>query len=263
MRRAALAGLAMLALTGAYKPDSVVDGPLDPDPAVVRDKMSLQPLAALGGNGLRVQISPTFSHYAYAIDLAPQPSGCVTPHGGTAVEVERDAPRFCRDVMVTYVRLFRTSGQGGNRIERWVFHVPVADYRALAEGLDVRLDGWRGPAGLALIADGTYVGIERIRDGRIRSVGNNYWDALAPNNPATFAKSELQRLLLIYGPSGKVPRDADWTVNDRKGAPSDPCAIPDFAVPDHDGYGVGGDACARALKSGGTASKAKRPGQRR
>jgi hypothetical protein len=257
MRRAALAGLAMLALTGANNPDAVSDGPLG-DAPLRPGVLTLPPLSSVGANGLRIQIAPSFSQYYYAVDFAPQPMGCLTPHGGTLEEVKRDEPRFCTDVLVIYTLAARLPPQGKGG--RWVFHIPVVDYRGLLEGLDARLDGWHGPGGLALVADGTFVGVERVRNGKVRSAGNNYWDALAPNNPATFAKAEVQRLLLIYGPSGKVPRDADWNISDRKGLPFDPCAIPDFAVPDHDGYGVGGDACARALKGGGKTSKAKKAG---
>ncbi len=56
---------------------------------------------------------------------------------------------------------------------------------------------------------------------------------------------EVKRLLLIYGPSGKVPRDGDWNIRDRGPLPNDPRLIAEFATPDPDGYGVGKDACAK------------------
>lgn len=257
-RRAALAVLAMLALVSAYEPDKVTDGPLNPN---VRNlgAAGRQPPPDLGANSLRVRIAPSFSHNFFAIDFAPQPKDCLTPHGGTIDEVDRDEPRFCRDVLVTYALIARPGIKIKVATGRWTFHIPVADYRALAEGIDMRLDAWRGipivtdaKDGLQWItvnSDGTGVGVERARDGKIRSVANNDLDSQAPNNPAAFAKSEVQRLLLIYGPSGKVPRDGDWNIRDRGRLPNDPCLIAEFATPDPDGYGVGKDACAKALKA--------------
>ncbi len=254
MRRAALAVLAWVALTGAYDPDKVADGPLESWPPFAR----LPPLADAGDNALRVRISPTFSYYGYVVDFAPQPRGCLTPYGGNADDIDRDAPRFCRDVLVTYRIARKGEGTSPDRSGTWTFHIPVTDYRALVEGVDPRLDRWKGvdngppradgSVEIVIVSDGTSVGVERRKDGKVRSMSNNYGDDLAIGNPASFAKSQVQRLLLLYGPSGKVPRDADWNVNGRTDRPDDPCALPVFATPDPDGYGVGRDACAQALK---------------
>ncbi len=93
MRRAALVGLAMLALIGAYDPDKVKEGPLDPGCGEISAHQG-QPLPDLGANSLRVRITPSFSQNFYAIDFAPQPKDCLTPHGGMIDEVDKDEPRF-------------------------------------------------------------------------------------------------------------------------------------------------------------------------
>ena len=141
MRRAALAGLAMLALVGAYDPDKVKEGPLDPGARNIGASGG-QPLPDLGANSLRVRITPSFSQNFYAIDFAPQPKDCLTPHGGTIDEVDKDEPRFCRDVLVTYALIARPGLTAKVATGRWTFHIPVADYRALVEGIDMRLDAW-------------------------------------------------------------------------------------------------------------------------
>lgn len=264
LRRAAVAGLAFFALIGAADPGAVVNEPLD-SPVPVRGA------GGLGANGLRVRIAPSFSENHYAIDFAPQPRDCITPHGGTADEVAKVEQRFCRDVLVTYALVARPRVSWKVATGRWTFHIPVSDYRELVEGIDARLDKWRGmeevtsidpktgETTLIIVSDGTSVGLERIRDGRVRSVVNNLRDRLVISNPASFAKSEVQRLLLIYGPSGKVPRDGDWNINSRSIYPDDPCAaINDFVVPDPDGYGVGNDPCARALRGGSATSGPKK-----
>jgi hypothetical protein len=186
----------------------------------------------------------------------------VTPHGGLADAVERDSPRFCRDVQVTYALIRRGDVRGGaDQSGRWTFHIPVADYRALVEAVDGRLARWLGPNHLmhdpatgaqriVIMADGTSTALERVRDGKVRSVGNNYDDGIAPHNPAAFARAEVQRLLLLFGPAGKVPRRDDWAVSGGRPSHSDdPCLTFDFAQPDPDGWGVGEDDCARVLKA--------------
>ncbi|MBO9582148.1 MAG: hypothetical protein J7498_14755 [Sphingobium sp.] len=190
-------------------------------------------------------IEPSFSDFIYAVDYAPQPKDCLTPRGGTLSELEKVEHLFCRDVLVTYRMLAQEQYKGVGAPRQWTFHIPVEEWRAFAEGLDQRLDGWQGRKWSA--ADGTTAAVERIRDGRIRSVVNNIAEYEAPLNPAYFAQTETQRLLLLFGPSGIVPRTSNWTVR-KDGDPDWPCSSQQFATPDPDGWGIGEDRCARWLK---------------
>jgi len=235
-------------LAGCDQPHgTVVDGPVDKetwDPALVA---SLTPLSSLGDNAVRVTIQPSFSDYFYAIDFAPQPKSCLTPHGGTVDEIDKVEHRFCKDVLVTYRVVEKKSEEEQPAAKQWTFHLPVEDWRNLAEGLDRRMDRWRGAA--CCMTDGTSTAVERALDGKLRSVENNAgeYELESLGNPAWFAQTEVQRLLLLYGPAGVVPRATDWTVY-REDDPLWPCSPAQFATPDPDGWGVGEDRCAQWLR---------------
>ena len=241
MRRAALAGLAML-LMGADAPDEA----REPYPTLA----SLPPLSSLGDNGLRVIIAPSRAFYAYAVDFRPPPKNCVTPGS------DRPDALLCRNVRVSYHIVLRQGEPKPDRSGRWSFHIPEYEYAPLEAGIDLRLDRWNerkaiadvaGPDAIVLMADGTATGVIRVKDGKVRFMSNNLGDATALGNPAAFARSEVQRLLALHGPSGKVPRRADWTVSG--GLVVDPCPRDDFAEPDPDGFEVGEDACTQAPKA--------------
>jgi hypothetical protein len=224
------------ALGGRPAPGRLSAGPL-PEPL----HPGLEPLASLGRNGMRVSVSPSFGLYHFVADFIPQPLDCYLPT--EPADEERYEAEGCWMIAVRYTVLGRDEAPEP-RIRRFNFHVPEQEYRDAVEEFDRLARPWRGGSGGGL--DGTRVGVEQFRDGRLRSMATNAPIGFEPHNPAAHLLPNVHRLLLAYGPAGAVPRASGFTV--RPAEESDyPCMGQTFADPDPDGFGAGEDPCARQL----------------
>lgn len=219
--------------------DRLAEGPLrDPDFRLPQ----LAPLGTLGRDGMRVTIAPSLSVYAFAVDFVPRPFNCFIPSPDYRFP-ESERSRLCRYVEVNYSIVGR--GPRAIPIRRFVFRIPEEEYRDAIAEFDQRARHWRGSGGPG--TDGTGVAVEQFRGGRLRSMRTNSSVGYFPDNPAMQVLPYVHRMLLAYGPTGAVPISESFTVGD--GA-YDPCLPSTFNTPDPDGFGTGGDPCARALAAG-------------
>jgi hypothetical protein len=224
------------ALGGEPRSGRIADGPL-------AEKLHprLEPLETLGRNGMRVSIAPSFGLHVFVVDFIPQPLGCYLP--GPDLDEERYRREGCGLIAVRYT-IIGGAEAPEPRLRRFRFHVPEEEYRALVQDYDRLAARWSGSSGGVL--DGTSVGIEQWREGRLRSMESNAPILFEPGNPAARALLDVHRLLLAYGPSGAVPRSSSFTIEPQSEADY-PCMGQTFATPDPDGFGAGEDPCARQL----------------
>ncbi len=215
-----------------------IDGPLRGDYAISRQASGGETLAALGQDGLRVQIAPSFGRYSYYVAVRQLPAGCLPrvrrPGDGSA-----DA-RGCGPARVDVRRIDQTN----RTIATAHFFLPPEEGEMLLERLDARLDRWTGDNSGG--TDGTGIDIERVRAGRTTSMSSNSYSD-DPGNPAVPLSIELHRALLAYGPRGFAPRSWDWHVarDDELGVP---CEALDLAKPLDRGFGVGDSQCDAAKR---------------
>lgn len=215
----------------------IVEGPL-----AAPMHPSLDPLRTLGRNGMRVSIAPSFGDYGFVIDFIPQPFDCYLATGRSFDE-ERHRREGCWMIAVRYTT-FGGDEAPEPRIRRFNFHVPEEEYREVVADFDRLARRWRGSD--SAILDGTGVGVEQFREGRLRSIDSNVPTMIEPDNPAANMRLHAHRLLLAYGPAGAVPRNSHFTVG-RREFEELPCMAQSFDEPDPDGFGAGQDACAREL----------------
>lgn len=224
-------------LGGPPPPGMIIDGPLA-EPI----HTGLHPLRTLGRNGMRVSIDPSFGDYGYVVDFIPRPFDCYLAPGRHFDE-ERHRREGCRMIAVRYT-IFGRDEAPEPRIRRFSFHVPEEEYREVVADFDRLARRWRGSDGGVL--DGTGVGVEQFREGRLRSIDSNAPTMFKPDNPAANMRLHVHRLLLAYGPAGAVPRNSDFAVG-RREFEELPCMAQSFDEPDPDGFGAGQDACAKDL----------------
>lgn len=224
------------ALGGPQRPDRLRERPL-PQPL----HPQLEPLASLGRNGMRVSISPSFGLYHFVVDFIPQPLDCYLPTD--PFDQDRYEREGCGMIAVRYT-FFGRDEAPEPRVRRFNFHVPEEEYRDAVAEFDRLARRWHG--GSDGVLDGTSVGVEQFRDGRLRSMETNAPIGFEPNNPAAHLLPNVHRLLLAYGPAGAVPRRSGFTVEPREQTEY-PCMGQTFAEPDPDGFGAGQDPCARQL----------------
>ncbi|HEX8193096.1 MAG TPA: hypothetical protein VF552_09365 [Allosphingosinicella sp.] len=236
--RADLPGWWPEALGGEPALDKLRPRPL-PEPLHPR----LEPLSSLGRNGLRVSISPSFGLYHFVADFIPQPLDCYIP--AERLDQHRYEVEGCGMIAVRYT-IFGRDQAPEPHIRRFNFHVPESEYREAVAEFDGLARRWRGGSGGML--DGTSVGVEQFREGRLRSMQTNATIGAEPNNPAAHLLPSVHRLLLAYGPAAAVPRASGFTVEAAE-ANDFPCMGQAFADPDPDGFGTGQDACARQMAS--------------
>lgn len=179
-------------------------------------------LGVLGSNGLRASIEPSFGNARYQIDIAP------------------DGLRLPGSPNVRY-RILADQGA----VEEYRLFASYEDVREVIDMFDARSDGWLGATGLGL--DGTSVIAERVATGRVSYGDSNARPSEDPLNPIAGLGADLNRLLLAYGPTGRVPRLVDWHILPANHAEA-PCHGGDYNLPDPDGIGVGEDACARSRR---------------
>jgi hypothetical protein len=231
-----------LALYGCSDRDphrsGTVAGPLRGDYAISSQASGGETLAALGQDGLRVSIAPSFGRYHYYLSLRPLPAGCI-PRDRLPDNGSGDG-RGCGPVRVDVRRIDQTD----QSIAAVRFLLPPEEGEMLLSRLDARLERWRGNNFGML--DGTGVDIERVRDGRTTSMSSNAY-AIDPGNPVPQLSTDLQRVLLAYGPTGFAPRESGWHVRDDP-AREDPCNRPGFATPLDRGFGAGNSDCDAAKR---------------
>jgi hypothetical protein len=191
-------------------------------------------LASLGRNGMRVSIAPFDSDYAFLVDFMPLPHDCFLP-----LEPDFDQARYsregCHRVEVRYGRIGQHRLTGQMRFDR--FLVPVGDYEDAVREFELMARRWSDSHGHL---DGTVIGVELYREGRLRSLSSN---DPGPGSPTATLGVAVHRLLLAYGPAGAVPRSSSFAIMVIE--PGFPCMGTDFVTPDPDGFGTGDDACAR------------------
>ncbi len=197
----------------------------------------------LGKDGMRVYIEPSFGDFSYRFEVVPQPVACVAwwPDDGNVTR-ENECSHYL-------VRMRKMSSQpielgGSATTEDFKFILPVESASELFVVADEMSDRWRGS--MAMFMDGTGVSFEIYKRGRVRSMYSNVGLRHNHRNPAAWVAAELHRFTLAYGPTGQIPRNADWhKIVDEDGR--FPCNNPGLNVPDRDGFGTGDDACARSL----------------
>ncbi|MEG3182211.1 hypothetical protein [Sphingomonas sp. LT1P40] len=212
----------------------VSDGPLASDFAIKPTLAGGDKLSNLGTEGLRVLIAPTFGRYAYYMSLRRLPSGCL-PRDRRKGDGSDDR-RACGTTQVGV----RRTDQFDQSVATAAFFLPVEESDALFEELDTDLSRWTGPNWGG--TDGTSVDIERVRNGRVKSMSSNASPPEDSGNPAAALRGDLLRILLAYGPSGFTPRSSDWHVR-RADELDDPCNDPALAQPLDRGFGVGNSDC--------------------
>ncbi|MDP8995113.1 MAG: hypothetical protein M3N07_09070 [Pseudomonadota bacterium] len=222
------------ALGGREAPGKLADGPLG-ESAHPR----LEPLTTVGRDGMRVSISPSFGDYRFLVDFVPQPLDCYLA-AGSEFNQQRWEREGCHWIAVRYSVIGPGEGPEAN-LRRYDFIVPEEEFRGAVAQFNRLARRWRGGEGAVL--DGTSVGIEQYRRGRLRSMATNAPLAIEPSNPAANLLLEVHRLLLAYGPSGAVPLNGSFAV----GGPASSCMARTFNAPDPDGFGAGDDPCAREL----------------
>ncbi|HZF95605.1 MAG TPA: hypothetical protein VEZ20_12130 [Allosphingosinicella sp.] len=218
------------ALGGPIPHDRLADAPL-------AEKLhpNLEPLATLGRSGMRVSISPSFGVYHFVVDFLPRPHDC-----DLAARTEGDG---CGEVVARYTVIGRDEAPPP-AVRRFNFHVPEEEYREAVAAFDRLAERWRGSR--TGLLDGTSIGIEQFRGGRLRSMRSNSSAHFEPDSPSAALAVHVHRLLLAYGPTGAVPRNAGFTVEPRDDDDY-PCMAQTFDTPDPDGLGAGADACARQI----------------
>jgi hypothetical protein len=216
------------------RPGGLADGPLA---RPLFQGPSLPPLASLGRNGMRVSISPSDGDYDFLVDFVPQPLGCYLPL--EPIDQARLQREGCRWVEVRYGRFGRHALAGQIRFDQFI--VPEGDYRDVVGQFELQARNWSDPHGTL---DGTAIGVELYREGRLRSLSSN--DA-GPASPTATLGVAVHGLLLAYGPTGTVPRSSSFMITPVE--PDYPCMGTDFVTPDPDGFGTGDDACARQRAS--------------
>jgi len=237
--RIALLTLSVLLTACSERAAQVIDGPLPEDRAISLSDSGGERLATVGADGFRMLIAPSFGHYRYYLSLRRLPAGCV-PRSRQRDD-GADAGRGCGPALLNVRRIDQKVGQ----VRAATFFIPGEEAEALVEELDARLDQWRGTN--ARWSDGTGVALERVRNGRVRSMDTNQPAFDAPDNPAAQLKGDLHRILLAYGPGGFAPRSSDWQVRGAE-PEDDPCNQPELATPLNQGFGVGDSDCDAARR---------------
>jgi hypothetical protein len=198
---------------------------------------------ALGSDGLRVYIEPSFGEFDYRFEIVPQPQACITIWPDEEFSEEKN---YCAHYLVRMRKQASQNGQsrGSAPFEDSSFILPQEDARELLGIADKLSDAWVGSPSSTI--DGTTIAYELTKRGKTRSMISN--DSLDTDyrNPAAWVGAEMLRFALAYGPAGKIPRSADWhSLVDPDGR--FPCNYPGLNVPDPDGFGGGDDACTRSL----------------
>ncbi|GGB60299.1 hypothetical protein [Blastomonas aquatica] len=202
-----------------------------------------QSRGAIGRDGLRVYIEPSFGQFDFRFEIVPQPRGCVTIWPDEDISEDKD---YCAHYLVRMRKQLSQGRQSGvaAQFEDFNFVLPQEGARELLGVADKLSDAWVGsPSGTI---DGTTIAYELTKRGKTRSMISN--DSLDTDhrNPAAWIGAELHRFALAYGPTGQIPRLYDWHSYDNEDGRF-PCNNPGFNVPDPDGFGTGDDACARSL----------------
>lgn len=201
----------------------IADGPAPPELLEGFDPDG--ELGVLGSNGLRASISPSFGEARFQIDIAP------------------DGLRLPGAPNVRY----RIWHEGGS-VEEHRLIASYEDVREVVELFDARADRWRGTTGFG--TDGTSVIAERVTAKNTSHGHSNAHPGQDPLNPMAGLRVDLNRLLLAYGPTGRVPRLRDWHIWPAVHAEA-PCHGGDYNTPDPDGIGAGSDACALSRRTTG------------
>ncbi len=223
------------AIGGPIRHDKLFDGPLRLPVIENGARRGMPPLESLRPNGIRVSIAPTFGDQAFIVDFVPQPLNCYLPDDGNFVET-RWPHEGCAYIRVDYSIIDQRDDRAPAQRHRFIipeeaFRVAVIEFNGLAEQWRGSHQGW---------TDGTMVGIEQYRGGRLRSIESN-----APySHPVAAFTHQVHRLLLAFAPTGTVPRSYDFTIETLA---EYPCQGTSFNVADADGFGVGDDPCARFL----------------
>lgn len=232
--RAAAIGVALLLASCSDRNSKIVEGPLTGDEAIPADVAGGERLADLGTEGLRVLIEPSFGRYRYYLSLRRSPRDCLPRD--IRSDDGSDAARACGPTRVRARRIDQRAG----RVQVAGFFLPAEESDDLFETLDARLQTWRGTTSLWL--DGTGVSLERVRQGRVRSMTSNQPASADDGNPAARLRDDLLRILLAYGPAGFAPRAGDWNVRHGQSA-EDPCNDTALATPLDRGFGAGDSDC--------------------
>jgi hypothetical protein len=233
MRMGAIGAILLLAACSDRNAE-ITEGPLNGHAAIPADVAGGEQLSDLGTDGLRVLIQPSFGRYHYYLSLRRLPQDCLPR------ELRRrdgsDSARACGPTLIRARRIDR----GDRRFRDALFVLPVEESDNLFEELDARLRTWRGARSRWL--DGTGISLERVGQGRVRSMTSNQPALADGDNPAAQLQGDLLRILLAYGPAGFAPRRADWNVPLDEEA-EDPCNDPALAMPLDRGFGTGNSDC--------------------
>lgn len=198
---------------------------------------------AIGADGMRIYVEPSFGDFDYRFEIVPQPAGCTALWADEEFDEQKD---YCRFYLVNMRKAATQRRNDGlaPRYEDYSFVLPEEDGRELFDVVDQLSDRWRG--GGDMLLDGTSVSFELAKHGMVRSMRSNSLLERDHTNPAAWAGAEMHRFALAYGPSGQIPRGHDWHsyVSDDG---QFPCNQPGLNAPDTDGFGAGDDLCALSL----------------
>lgn len=159
--------------------------------SAIRSLMFVPAAKALGGDGVRLAVMPSFSDW-YAVAISAR-SGSGR---ATGVIVRLQQPSYSSDDMGTPpIEISRTS-----------FAIPLDEYREFAAWLDDHVDGYDGGGSVCL--DGAPVAFERVVGTRtVSGVGNceDHYNEIRMRSLA---------FLKRYVPVATLPADADWHYRD-------------------------------------------------
>lgn len=223
------------ALGGPVHHDRFFDGPLQRPIIENGARHGLPPLESLRPDGIRISIAPSFGDRAFIVDFVPQPRNCYLPD-------DNDFDETRSHESCAYIRADYSIIDERAPAQRHSFIIPQGEFRAAVTEFN-RL-GKRCHGSAAHWTDGTSVGIEQYRGGRLRSIDSNAPYPDRRGNPVAAFAHQVHHLLLAFAPTGTVPRNSDFTIET---ASDYPCQPTSFNEADADGFGVGGDPCARFL----------------